>query len=458
MKQQLFFLSIVLILCMAKSQTFAQNYTELEQLVESKQVTVHAHGLGGYFGERLRIEIRNIANKALLVNLPAGAIFNSQNTSIQDLITLKDYQFAVQKGASKILTVSTACIQASNGSPFKNAVYAYKGQGDPEKLGKIAKVIAEQELYSTNGFTQSAVWCVSDNKDVAYLAHPDPKKFTAVAQTVCDIQGKDFKSIDFKYQKYNFHSYVRTFLAQDETLTLEAYNSEGELISTVFQDLKFPKGFFYLPFMIQHKEGLEASIRMVLKAGEEILQEQEVTQDSEPHAEDMTSLLFNNRLVFVADENLSVTVLVVDEQERVYSEIYRDKPFRKSSQTVINIKENQFLPKHNKYFIAAYDSQGKQLAKQLVYNKGEAVHKAEMKVQRYNFQINLVDPLYNVNLDVYDTYGNKVANVFENSKLAHGDRVFHTVFKHYLGNKQTFYYRLTDKEGAIIKEVEFVGD
>jgi len=119
-------------------------HVELAELIEKQQVKINARGLGGYFGEKLLLNIYNTYSKPLLVKISAGTIFTSEDEGIQDLMILEDYQFAIQKGATKLQPVLTACIQATNGSPYKNALYNFD-RLDTKGLSKVAQTIAKYD-------------------------------------------------------------------------------------------------------------------------------------------------------------------------------------------------------------------------------------------------------------------------------------------------------------------------
>jgi len=119
-------------------------HVELAELIEKQQVKINSRGLGGYFGEKLLLNIYNTYSKPLLVKISAGTIFTSEDEGIQDLMILEDYQFAIQKGATKLQPVLTACIQATNGSPYKNALYNFD-RLDTKGLSKVAQTIAKYD-------------------------------------------------------------------------------------------------------------------------------------------------------------------------------------------------------------------------------------------------------------------------------------------------------------------------
>lgn len=438
-------------------------HVELEELIQKQQVKLNARGLGGYFGEKLLLTIYNTYSKPLLVKISAGTIFKSEDEHIQDLMILEDYQFAIQKGATKIQPVLTACIQASNGSPYKNALYLFD-RLDTKGLSKVAQTIAKHD-YQSDYTAQSSVWCVSNNHSTAGISNPKQEIFENLAKVVCEAKGEDFNKINFATQKqyiptFTFTSFLQTFLEKDQKVNIEVYDSQNKFVKTILENYEAKAGFFYRSCMFSQQIGEDATfkVKLIDSESKKVLTEQEVNKNSIAHNEDMKFIETENKFVFVLDNPTKLNLSLYDDQNHLFKTYFTDKEYNKSSQTVINIRHNVFIPKSGTYFLIAKDENGKEIARERVYTDGFKVERKEMLVQRHNFEVNLVDPVSGVNLDVFDKYGNKVANILENSGLHHGYRTIPTVFKHYLGKGQTFYFRMTDRNGVLIKEEVVVGN
>ncbi|WP_338814002.1 hypothetical protein V9L05_00870 [Bernardetia sp. Wsw4-3y2] len=460
MKTTILSISLFILFSFFSFSSAQMAHIELAELIEKQQVKINARGLGGYFGESLLLNIYNTYSKPLLVKISAGTIFRSEDEGIQDLMILENYQFAIQKGATKLQPVMTACIQASNGSPYKNSLYQFD-RLDNEGLSKVAQTIAKHD-YQKEYLAQSSVWCVSNNKETSYLSHPKKEVFENLAKAVCEAKGEDFDKMKFTAQEkyiptYTFNGYLQTFLEQDQKVNIEVYDAQGKFFKTIVKNFPAKAGFFYRSFMFTQQIGEDATFKIKLinpaKENEErTLAEQEVNKNSIAHNEDMKLIETENKFVFVLDEPTKLNLALYDDQDHLFKSYFTDKEYNKSSQTVINIRHNVFIPKSGTYFLIAKDTNGKEVGRERVYTDGHKIERKEMIVQRHNFEVNLVDPVSGVNLDVYDQYGNKVANILENSGLHHGYRTIPTVFKHYLGRGQTFYFRMTDRNGILIKE------
>ncbi len=452
-----FFLSFFSVLPVSAQMT----HVELAELIEKKQVEINARGLGGYFGEVLLLNIYNTYSKPLLVKISAGTIFKSEDEHIQDLMILEDYQFAIQKGATKLQSVMTACIEATNGSPYKNALYLFD-RLDTKGLSKVAQTIAKYD-YQKDYTAQSSVWCVSNNKETAYLSNPKQEIFENLARAVCEAKGENFDKIDFKAQAqyiptFTFNGYLQTFLDKDQKVTIEVYDAQNKFFKTIVENYEAKAGFFYRSFLFSQQIGEDATFKVKLVSEDKkVLAEQQVNKSSIAHNEDMKLIETENKFVFVLDEPTKLNLALYDDQNHLFKSYFTDKPYNKSAQTVINIRHNAFIPKSGTYFLVAKDENGKEVGRERVYTDGHKIERKEMLVQRHNFEVNLVDPVSGVNLDVFDQYGNKVANILENSGLHHGYRTIPTVFKHYLGKGQIFYFRMTDRNGVLIKEEVITG-
>lgn len=437
-----------------------RKHLPLQDLLKDKKVSLSARGKGGYFGERLLLTIENLSTGLLLGKVEAGTIFKSKDEGIQDLMILKDYEFVVQRGASKVLTVHTACIQLQNGGPYKNAVYTFDRIGNPEKLGKIARTIAEKNVEKEY-ISQSSVWCVSNDRDVRFLAHPKKEVFEALARAVCHAQGKDFESLEFKRQEslkptYVYQGYTKLFLEKDEKLSLKIYKPSGEFLKDFFENVNHPAGFYYRSLMTAQKFAEEDSLRAELvNAEKKVLWKGYLKNEAPAHAPDMKLIETRSRLVFTLEKEEEIDLKIVDDQGRHMKTHYENRSYKPSAQTVVNLHQEAFLPENGTYFLVAEAADGREVARQKIYADGEAeTQEHPMRVERHRFNVHLVDALSGANLDVYDALGKKVFSVFANSHFHHGHRSIPVSFKHYRGPGQTFYYRLTDKDGVLVKEVE----
>ena len=132
-------------------------------LVQQGRLVLSAEGQGGHTGDCLKVQFTNTTDKSLSTTLPAGWLFVSDDTTLQDLIVVREEVLALDPGASRSVTCRAFCCEATMGSPSENSLYDSGHQSD-------AALTALAQFIATNRFpdsaVQDAVWAVSDGRPI----------------------------------------------------------------------------------------------------------------------------------------------------------------------------------------------------------------------------------------------------------------------------------------------------
>jgi hypothetical protein len=109
------------------------------------------------------VKVINLYKKKWTLAIPAGLIFYSRDTSIQDLMITQSREVAMEKMQNRTLRLFANCIQASNGSPGEGRVFL-PGKQAEGKLARLAAYLDEQRIVEDPA--QYAIWAVTDGKSI----------------------------------------------------------------------------------------------------------------------------------------------------------------------------------------------------------------------------------------------------------------------------------------------------
>jgi hypothetical protein len=171
---KLFSITTSLVLCFSFN-AFAKTI-DIREAIRSGMIKVEPASNGGYQERCLKLKVENLIKKSLEVYVPAGLVFHSVDTNAQDLIIIQERMLVLEKFQQRSFSVYAMCIQASNSSPFKDALFA-TGKAAEGNLLELVRYIDEQNIRTSPA--QYAIWAVTDDKRIENIRHPELAIFTA---------------------------------------------------------------------------------------------------------------------------------------------------------------------------------------------------------------------------------------------------------------------------------------
>jgi hypothetical protein len=161
--------------------------TSLEDALKAGSAKLNVTGLGNHSGVSLSATLKNNTPKPILIEVPAGLIFNPSDTSMQDILIVKTEQVSIPALASKSINLIGYCCEATNRSPEKGVSFKIAAKKNV-KLQELAKFINSNPFEEDD--IQAAVWCVSDGKSVSEIYNLDRNKVEPLRNEVCRITGQ----------------------------------------------------------------------------------------------------------------------------------------------------------------------------------------------------------------------------------------------------------------------------
>jgi hypothetical protein len=140
-----------------RSRTLAENiYHDIFTLWRMRVVTVTAKGRSI---TKIYVDVKSCLDKPLKVLIPHGACFMAKGAH-QNMVTRKEFVFALKPLGSRFLNVPASCVNA--GRPIPGKADAFKGV-------KRVSPSVERFLRESDGYgpmvTQAGVWALTDGYD-----------------------------------------------------------------------------------------------------------------------------------------------------------------------------------------------------------------------------------------------------------------------------------------------------
>ncbi|MFK7926023.1 MAG: hypothetical protein AB8H47_29005 [Bacteroidia bacterium] len=431
------------------SSLIGQEQISLEQALDQKLVRIALQGNGGYRGECLKILIENLSPAALSIQIPAGQIFASQDTSVQDLIVTQEALLVMAPQERKTRNLLTMCTQSFNMSPSK---------GERFRLGPLAVggLLTLAQKISRKGYqnstAQSAVWSMANQESVRSIYGNDTAMVRDIAQTISDATGIAMSEFVFTPRTHSITS-IRTsiegLLKRDlREARLDLVSPSGERIRTYFEGRKLEAGFRQFRVGASHTLGETAELYLRLMEGDEIILEKPVSP-----SDSVTPLLHLYQKVamqYQVEQDIIAKVGVYDEADNLYFLIKEGQKIKQGNNRGIFIA-GCYVPQGEQYYIKLKVNGESFAEKALDPNAPPPQLFAKISL-RGEFRFAVPEIMSNAKVAIYTESGEMRRLIYDIHHLNAGNKRISYHFEHYDGPDQNFYIRLIREDGSIAAE------
>lgn len=431
------------------TQTFAQERLDLNEALAQKLIEITPRGLGGYQGKCLEIIIKNTSSQIVSLEIPAGQIFASEDSNIQDLVITQGQTLALSPNTQKRKQLYTMCTQAKNAAPSKGEIYSLGEMAKPSLFKLVSRI--DQGNYQ-NSSAQSAVWAISDREDIRNVYGEDTSMVRNLAEVISEERNIDIASFDLRPRRHHITSIkssMELLLKEDlEQAKLILVDQEGNTIRRYFEDRFYERGFHQWKVGASHTLGDSAELYLRLFEGERLVSEKKVlvsdsiTTMREFHSEAVLS--------YEASLDLRADIGVYDAQNQLHFLIKADHPIKKGFHRGRYIAKC-LLPPDQEFFIKVI-SEGKVLAQEIAKENTPAPTIYPKKNVMGVYRMNPKEALDDVSIGVYDAEGRLKKVLYKISHLNPGQRHLKYSFSHRDGPEADFYIRLVSQSGEILHE------
>ncbi|MFL5752131.1 MAG: hypothetical protein ACJ76F_01895, partial [Bacteroidia bacterium] len=163
MKNKISFLTL-LFLALTGSAFAKKDTVSVGKAAISKLIKLNIKSKGGYQGQCISMQIKSQHSDTLIVYIEAGRRLDSQDSTEQDILIVKDMFVSLLSKQEKTVDVIGFCCQAHNGAPKEKSIFSVGALAD-KNLYELGRYLNTAKL--SNNSIQSAVWCISDNNELS---------------------------------------------------------------------------------------------------------------------------------------------------------------------------------------------------------------------------------------------------------------------------------------------------
>lgn len=176
----------------AKKDTVAISKAFLKKIIK-----LDIKGKGGYQGECLSMKIKNNSADSILIFIEAGWRFDSSDSTMQDILVVKDQYLPLAKKQEKTFGVEGFCCQAHKAGPAEKSKFAI-GDSAKGQLRTIAKYLSKIKVSIDN--LQHAIWVVSDNNDLSSVEDDGTDTSKKLREFIAKLKGIQVPFYNTKYK------------------------------------------------------------------------------------------------------------------------------------------------------------------------------------------------------------------------------------------------------------------
>ena len=433
----------------------SQQRLTLPEALAQNIVQISVHGSGGFQGECLQMAVKNLQSQIVSLEIPAGYIFSSEDTAVQDLMVTSSATLALEARSTKRTHLYTMCTQSSNVGPKKGEKFLAGNMAKGDLL-TLAQKISDKGYQ--NSTAQSAVWTIANQEPVRHIYGEDTTMVRDIAETVSAATGvpiTEFHIVPRRHQITAIRTSLEVLIPRHlKQASLGLYDQEGNLIREYFDGKAVEKGFMQWRVGASHTLGDSAEVFLRLKEGEELISERQVfvsdriTPLQRIHSEAV--------MVYTAKEDVTATVGIYDAQDRLYFLLAGERHIPKG------IHRSRFiagksLPFDQEYFVKV------KVGEEVLASQRLDVHAPPPKLYPKRSVsdkavFHLKEGIQNGRLAIYDSQGRLKRILYEVPAMQAGTKKINYSFQHRQGRGAKFYLRLTDTEGKVVVEQEIVDE
>jgi hypothetical protein len=412
-----------------------------------------AKPLGGFRGLCIRLGLKNLSARSLEVEVPAGQMMISQDSSVQDLVVTRPAFAQVAPGQVQYLDLYTMCTQAGNMSPGAAEAFTV-GKRCEGPLLELVQLIAREDMQ--NSSAQSAVWAVCSGTPVAQVFGEDSRQIRLLAEQVSEATGQPLSAFDFRPRPHrltSFRASLEGLLPYDlPAADLGLYDASGRLLYRCFEGRAVERGYAQWLVGINHTLGDSTPVFLRLfDQGELILERSLRAGDSITPLHELNSQVSMSYEVAAPAEGEAG---IYDSEGRLYLVIAEGMSLRPGFHRSTFVAETQ-LPARDDYRVEIR-SGGRALAQRPLRLDAPENRPQPRKEISGSSELDIPEPVRGGQLAIYDASGEMVALLFEVGSVQPGKRRLSWRFGHYQGSGARFYLRLSEAGGRVVAEAEII--
>lgn len=249
MKKSLVLLAAVLFI--TSSTSYSNISVSLSKAITNGWVQVDISGVDGiegdefvsHYGACITATIVNTSGKTLELIIENGRMLSSVDSAVQQMVITKTRHMVLSPGHQQSELLFAMCAEAFDSSPDSDSKFVL-GQMAKEKVRKMSEEIEKRNAQNSTG--QSAMWVVTDDKEITNIIGNDVSLVNILRQKASDITGKKMvryvPSSATKKPLYTFRGSFDFSLPKPGKVTLALYTTDNTHVMDLMTNKTYPMG------------------------------------------------------------------------------------------------------------------------------------------------------------------------------------------------------------------------
>ena len=253
-------------------------FISIQEAIKKNSLGVSIKGLGGHSGYCVEMDIQNQTSDSLKVQLEAGRRFAAEDTSLQDLLVVKDEMIALSAGEKRKVKGYAFCCESTNGGPHAGSIYGI-GRMTPTPWVKLAQFINKNNFPIDA--VQNAVWVLSNGHPVASITAADLKLVQALRKKVAELSGstdpwysltfENDTAMLFSGRAEKLEGEIDYMAHNSAIITVNVRNKNGQVVKTLLDKKSVGPGQYTTSILIDVKGWPKGEYTLYVYNGDSVI-------------------------------------------------------------------------------------------------------------------------------------------------------------------------------------------
>jgi hypothetical protein len=230
---------------------------DLASVLENKLITLQVTGNENstHYTKPILAKITNTSQYPLRFFIANGQIFRAEDSTVQDIVIVKEELIALKANETKELPLYGMCIELSNSGNNSETLFYTDGIAD-EKLLKLTQEIEKSKNFNTLG--QYAVWTLTDEYGLNSISGFDMEEASRLKTFVAgilDVPVPKYDPNDYTTNYYNdglikraAKSRFKFTFSEDSAVTIAMFDENNIIVRELYNNSNVKAGYHELEF------------------------------------------------------------------------------------------------------------------------------------------------------------------------------------------------------------------
>ena len=236
-----------------------QSWLSIEKAIKSGIIEAKIASRGGHSGNCLVANLKSHCAKDTFIYFEAGRRIDSDDSSLQDILLVRDQMIAISPGQEKKVNLFGYCCQVHNHSPAAGSRYSAGKMADSPLVTLACFLNLHREIPANS--VQHAIWSISDNIPVASVHESDPYKISDLTKLLAKLKGIEIPWYSLTYATDSLHLFsgvakelfgeIPYYIPNNSEVSMVVYDVSGKVVKVIFEDVPHNPDQYYYAFSME---------------------------------------------------------------------------------------------------------------------------------------------------------------------------------------------------------------